>query len=152
MSHRLRLVVLSLVLAAAMARGDDPQPGGRTLTGKDALGDWTTDAPGVRRKRHAGTLVVEHAPADGDATGIGPRKARDEVEDRALAGARAPEERGDAPKCILALLDLAARGPSIAEAVSALEASGKSEGRATPEREARAAILVALALEWIRAE
>ncbi len=23
---------------------------GKTLTGKDALGDWTTDAPGVRRK------------------------------------------------------------------------------------------------------
>ena len=71
---------------------------------------------------------------------------------RRRSDADSSEERGDAPKCILALLDLAARGPSIAEAVSALEASGKSEGRATPEREARAAILVALALEWIRAE
>src|SRR3954463_7426005 len=51
MSHRLlRLAVLPLALAASMARGDDPTPAGRTLTGKDALGDWTTDAPGVRRK------------------------------------------------------------------------------------------------------
>ena len=50
MSHRLRLAVLPLVLVASTALGDDPKPGGRTLTGKDALGDWTTDAPGVRRK------------------------------------------------------------------------------------------------------
>ena len=50
MSHRLRLAILPLVLAASTALGDDPKPGGRTLTGKDALGDWTTDAPGVRRK------------------------------------------------------------------------------------------------------
>jgi glucose/arabinose dehydrogenase len=33
-----------------MALGNDANPGGRTLTGKAALGDWTTDAPGVRRK------------------------------------------------------------------------------------------------------
>ncbi|HJQ78494.1 MAG TPA: PQQ-dependent sugar dehydrogenase, partial [Lacipirellulaceae bacterium] len=45
-----RLASLFLVLAAATAWGDDPNSGGRTLTGKDALGDWTTDAPGVRRK------------------------------------------------------------------------------------------------------
>ena len=60
MSHRLRLAVLALVLSAStapfsitpcsMAFGDDPNSGGRTLTGKDAFGDWTTDAPGVRRK------------------------------------------------------------------------------------------------------
>src|SRR4051794_20681512 len=50
MSHHLRLAVLPLLLAASTALGDDPKPGGRTLTGKDALGDWTTDAPGVRRK------------------------------------------------------------------------------------------------------
>jgi glucose/arabinose dehydrogenase len=50
MSHRLRLAVLSLVLSTSTALGDDPNSGGRTLTGKAALGDWTTDAPGVRRK------------------------------------------------------------------------------------------------------
>src|SRR5579864_168002 len=50
MSHRLRLAILPLVLAASTALGDDPKPGGRTLTGKDALGDWTSDSPGVRRK------------------------------------------------------------------------------------------------------
>lgn len=50
MSHRIRLAVLPFVLAAFTALGDTPNSGNRTLTGKDALGDWTTDAPGVRRK------------------------------------------------------------------------------------------------------
>jgi glucose/arabinose dehydrogenase len=50
MSHCFRLSVLPLVLAASTALGDDPKPGGKTLTGQAALGDWTTDAPGVRRK------------------------------------------------------------------------------------------------------
>ncbi|HEV7999628.1 MAG TPA: sorbosone dehydrogenase family protein [Planctomycetaceae bacterium] len=50
MSHSLRLAIVSLVLSASTALGDDPNSGQRTLTGKDALGDWTTDAPGVRRK------------------------------------------------------------------------------------------------------
>ncbi len=34
----------------ASARADDPKPSVPVLTGKEALGDWTTDAPGVRRK------------------------------------------------------------------------------------------------------
>ncbi len=61
MSHRLRLAALFLVLTAStapcsiapcsialssIALADDPSSGGRTLTGKAALGDWTTDAPG----------------------------------------------------------------------------------------------------------
>src|SRR3954467_9242533 len=62
MSHRLRLAVLPLVLAASTALGDDQKPGGRTLTGKDALGDWTTDAPGVRRKITVDDLATPSAP------------------------------------------------------------------------------------------
>src|SRR4051794_39631091 len=57
MSSRIRpaLFALAAVGAAAlvsgrMARADDAQPRGRVLTGREALGDWTTDAPGVRRK------------------------------------------------------------------------------------------------------
>jgi glucose/arabinose dehydrogenase len=50
MRHRLRLAVLLPVLIASTALGDDPKRTAPTLTGKDALGDWTTDAPGVRRK------------------------------------------------------------------------------------------------------
>ncbi len=50
MSHRLTFALLSLVLSASTALADDPNSGHRTLTGKEALGDWTTDAPGVRRK------------------------------------------------------------------------------------------------------
>ena len=57
MRLRFRLAVLPLVLAAATARGDDPNSGGNTLTGQDALGDWTTDAPGVRRKITVDDLV-----------------------------------------------------------------------------------------------
>ena len=34
---------------------------GRTLTGQDALGDWTTDAPGVRRKITTDDLATPYA-------------------------------------------------------------------------------------------
>ncbi len=61
MSQRLRLAVLPLLLAASTALGDDPKPGGRTLTGKDALGDWTTDAPGVRRRITTADLPKPYA-------------------------------------------------------------------------------------------
>ena len=50
MSHHFPFGWLPVVLLAATALGDGPNSAGRTLTGKDALGDWTTDAPGVRRK------------------------------------------------------------------------------------------------------
>src|SRR3954449_7785707 len=41
------LAVLAGTIAAAGAGAEDA---GKTLSGKEALGDWTTDAPGVRRK------------------------------------------------------------------------------------------------------
>jgi len=41
---------LALRPAAGLARADEPRPRRETLVGRDALGDWTTDAPGVRRK------------------------------------------------------------------------------------------------------
>jgi len=50
MSHCFRFAVLPLALAALTALADTPNSSTRTLTGQDALGDWTTDAPGVRRK------------------------------------------------------------------------------------------------------
>ena len=50
MTHRFRLPLVLLVLAASLVRGEELKPAASTLTGKDALGDWTTDAPGVRRK------------------------------------------------------------------------------------------------------
>jgi glucose/arabinose dehydrogenase len=46
----LALCLLSGTIAVAGAPGSAPDDVGKTLTGKDALGDWTTDAPGVRRK------------------------------------------------------------------------------------------------------
>jgi hypothetical protein len=60
MSYHFRRAVLPLFLAVTTAVGDDPQPGGRTLTGKDALGDWTTDAPGVRRKITVNDLATPY--------------------------------------------------------------------------------------------
>jgi glucose/arabinose dehydrogenase len=45
-----QLGVLTLVFVAGTAWGEDSNSGVRTLHGADALGDWRTDAPGVRRK------------------------------------------------------------------------------------------------------
>lgn len=44
------LVLFSLSLWGLSGLAAEPEVQGRTLTGKEALGDWTTDAPGVRRK------------------------------------------------------------------------------------------------------
>jgi hypothetical protein len=60
MSHRLRLALMPLFLAASTALADDPKPGVRTLTGKDALGDFSTDAPGVRRKITVDALATPY--------------------------------------------------------------------------------------------
>ncbi len=59
MSKQVRAAILAfgLVLpgalgseSVAMADEDGARPADATLKGKDALGDWTRDAPGVRRK------------------------------------------------------------------------------------------------------
>jgi glucose/arabinose dehydrogenase len=44
------LVLLAAGVPVGAARGDEPQKIAGVLTGQDALGDWTTDAPGLRRK------------------------------------------------------------------------------------------------------
>ena len=49
MNARLRLAVPPLFVITSTALRDDPEKP-TTFTGKDALGDWTTDAPGVRRR------------------------------------------------------------------------------------------------------
>src|SRR5262249_46710493 len=61
MSQRLRCVFLSLVLTTCAAHGEETRPGDSTLTGKNALGDWTTDAPGVRRKITVNDLDMPYA-------------------------------------------------------------------------------------------
>jgi glucose/arabinose dehydrogenase len=54
MTRDIRSKLLALPMAAGLlttwAIADAPRAASKTLTGKDALGDWTTDAPGVRRK------------------------------------------------------------------------------------------------------
>lgn len=51
MRTRILAVTLGCIGTIGIALANDGAPSGKaTLTGKDALGDWTTDAPGVRRK------------------------------------------------------------------------------------------------------
>jgi glucose/arabinose dehydrogenase len=53
-------VVATIALFSFLARASaaDPAPAAKFLTGKAAMGDWTTDAPGVRRK-----ITVADLPA-----------------------------------------------------------------------------------------
>lgn len=44
------IAILLLLIGVSTSISEEPTSGGRTLTGTEALGDWTTDAPGVRRK------------------------------------------------------------------------------------------------------
>jgi glucose/arabinose dehydrogenase len=68
MIRELRSKLLALPLAAATlatwaatsSTAETPQVPGKTLTGKDALGDWTTDAPGVRRKITVADLATPY--------------------------------------------------------------------------------------------
>ena len=48
MDYVIRVTLLTLALLPGAVQAAEPER--RTLTGKEALGDWTTDAPGVRRK------------------------------------------------------------------------------------------------------
>src|SRR5262249_59112803 len=51
--------ILAITIAAAgVLLAEGPPQGERVLTGQGALGDWTTDAPGVRRK-----ITVADLPA-----------------------------------------------------------------------------------------
>jgi hypothetical protein len=61
------------------------------------------------------------------------------------------EERGSAPSSLLDLLDVVAAGPvTIAESCRALGERGKVRARLVSDREALAAVMVAVALEWVR--
>jgi glucose/arabinose dehydrogenase len=49
-----RRILLFVMIAAGIpmgaATGDEPKKNAGVLTGRDALGDWTTDSPGLRRR------------------------------------------------------------------------------------------------------
>lgn len=62
MIRRLFIIVLvPFAVAATGVLGDEPKLDARTLTGKQAMGDWTTDAPGVRRKITVNDLAEPYA-------------------------------------------------------------------------------------------
>ena len=74
MTRSQRLAALILLLIASTAAADSPEPSGRTLTGKDALGDWTTDAPGVRRKITVNDLATPYdTPSANNFPRVAPR-------------------------------------------------------------------------------
>ncbi len=50
MSRTILFALLLMGIAVAQGRGEAPPPATEVLTGPAALGDWTTDAPGVRRR------------------------------------------------------------------------------------------------------
>jgi glucose/arabinose dehydrogenase len=52
---------------AQNGRPEQPAPPGRVLTGQGALGDWTTDAPGVRRRITPADLPKPYATRSVDA-------------------------------------------------------------------------------------
>jgi hypothetical protein len=71
---------------------------------------------------------------------------------RRYEDARTAEERGSAPSSLLDLLDLVADGcTTLGDASLALVERGKARDRVVSEREVRAALKVAIALEWLRA-
>jgi glucose/arabinose dehydrogenase len=79
MTDRILTATLSLLLATAImpagspARADGTDASDRrVLTGQDALGDWTTDAPGVRRRITVADLAP---PFDTDSANKFPRTA-----------------------------------------------------------------------------
>ncbi len=71
---------------------------------------------------------------------------------RRFDAAASEDERGGAPATLIELLALMDAGLMLSDAILRLAAWGQDTGRPVPEREARAAILVACALEWLRAE
>jgi hypothetical protein len=71
---------------------------------------------------------------------------------RRFDAAAAEEERGGAPSTLIELLARIGGGLPLPDAIQRLAAWGQDTGRPASEREARAAILVACALEWLRAE
>jgi glucose/arabinose dehydrogenase len=60
MNISLRLAILAVFVGAAASAADEPRTTDGVLTGKVALGDWTTDAPGVRRKITVADLATPY--------------------------------------------------------------------------------------------
>jgi glucose/arabinose dehydrogenase len=57
MKSNFLLLLLILLVNTSTTFGEERNSPSSTLTGKDALGDWTTDAPGIRRKIMVDDLV-----------------------------------------------------------------------------------------------
>ncbi|HKO90179.1 MAG TPA: serine/threonine-protein kinase [Polyangiaceae bacterium] len=66
--------------------------------------------------------------------------------------AASEEERGGAPAVLLELPNLVSTASALGDVIERLFGWARQSQRVVPEREARAAIIVALALEWLRAE
>ena len=120
---------------AQLYRGSKPGAGERTI-------DLDATVPMMMAAMHSPVLAGEALP---DAAAL--------VPGRRYEDAHAPEERGAAPSSMLDLLELVVAGPiSAGAATRALIERGSARERAVTDREARSALLVAIALEWVRAQ
>ena len=54
-------LLIAVLLLAGIARAQQPRSEGALLTGKDAMGDWRSDTPGVRRRITAADLPAPYA-------------------------------------------------------------------------------------------
>lgn len=80
-------------------------------------------------------------------------RVRTIVPGRRYEDAQSPDERGGVPPSLIDLLEIAGPGPlTLAGASAALLERGRARARVVSEREAHAALTVAIALEWMRAE
>jgi eukaryotic-like serine/threonine-protein kinase len=72
---------------------------------------------------------------------------------RRFEDAYAAEERGSAPSSLIDLLEIVGKGPaSLADVSLALIERGKARERVVSKREAHAALMVAIALDWLRSK
>jgi hypothetical protein len=63
------LLAIAAIVVTGSSAGPDRGPaaqGGRVMTGQGALGDWTTDAPGVRRRITVADLPPPYATESAD--------------------------------------------------------------------------------------
>jgi eukaryotic-like serine/threonine-protein kinase len=104
----------------------------------DAPLDLDLTVPMMTAAMHAGRV-----PAGDLAERIAPGRRHEDT--------HLPEERGSAPSSLLELVEIVAAGAvGGAAAIGELIERGKARQRVVGEREARASLTVALALEWIR--
>ena len=130
---RRSLLLLAAMIAPALSFADEPNPRREVLTGREALGDWTTDAPGVRRK-----LTVADLPKPFDTPSAKqPAEGRQAARRGLAQGPRGVQGRGvrhrpDQPRRVVMTapngdIFLAESGPGRVKVLRDADGDGKPE-------------------------